>query len=239
MTSVLVHGVPETAGVWDPMAQHLPGDVVALSLPGFGSPRPDGFEPTKEVYAEWLAGQLAAFDEPVHLVAHDWGALLALRVLADQPDNIASWVVDFGSLEPDFVWHDLAQLWISPGGEEFMESMLAMSIDERAAMLAGAGVPEAGAADVAAGIDATMAESILALYRSAVDVGAEWGPGVDRISGRGLVLHATDDAFGSAERSARLAERTGARVAELSGCGHWWMLDDPEGAAALINEFQG
>lgn len=134
-----------------------------VRLPGFGTPLPDGFEPTKEAYAEWLTGKLASFDESIHLVAHDWGALLSLRVLAGQPTNIASWVLDTGNIDDDFAWHDMAQLWISPGGEEFMEGLLAMSVEDRAAMLAGAGVPEIGALDIAAGIDATMAASILSL----------------------------------------------------------------------------
>ena len=53
MTAVLVHGVPETAHVWDPLTEHLAGDVVTLSLPGFGAPLPDGFEPTMASYAAW------------------------------------------------------------------------------------------------------------------------------------------------------------------------------------------
>ena len=239
MTAVLVHGVPETAGVWDPLKDHLAGEIVTLSLPGFGTPLPDGFEPTKEAYAEWLTGELASFDEPIHLVGHDWGSLLSLRVLAGQPTNIASWVLDTGNLDDDFVWHDLAQLWISPGGEEFWEGVLAMSVEDRAAMLAGAGVPEIGALDMAAGIDATMASSVLSLYRSAVNVGAEWGPGIDQISGRGLLIEAENDAYRAPGRTARLAERTGAQVAPLAGCGHWWMLDDPATAAAVITDFSG
>ncbi|MEQ8717259.1 MAG: alpha/beta hydrolase [Acidimicrobiales bacterium] len=239
MTAVLVHGVPETAGVWGPMTDHLAGDIVTLSLPGFGTPLPEGFEPTKEAYAQWLAGELASMGEPVHLVAHDWGALLSLRVLAGRPGNIASWVLDFGDIDAGFAWHDLAQLWISPGGEEFMDGLLAMSVEDRAAMLAAAGIPESGALDMAAGIDDTMAAAILSLYRSAVDVGAEWGPGIDEVTGRGMIIQATNDTYGSPARIARLAERTGARVAPMEGSGHWWMLDDPAGAAALITDFWG
>ena len=239
MTAVLVHGVPETAGVWDRLKGHLAGHIVTLSLPGFGSPLPNGFEPTKEAYAEWLTGELASFDEPIHLVAHDWGALLSLRVLAGQPTNIASWVVDFGNLDDDFVWHDLAQVWISPGGEEFMDGVLALSVEDRATMFAGVGIPESGALDIAAGIDSTMASSILSLYRSAVQVGAEWGPGLDQVGGRGMIVEAENDPYRAPGRIPRLAERTGARIAPLAGCGHWWMLDDPAGAAAVITEFWG
>lgn len=148
-------------------------------------------------------------------------------------------MLDAGNIDDDFVWHDLAQLWISPGGEEFMDGMLAMSVEDRAAMLAGAGVPESGALDLAAGLDATMANAILSLYRSAVNVGAEWGPGIDEIGGRGMLIEAENDSYRAPCRIPRLAERTGAQVAPLAGCGHSWMLDDPASAASVITDFWG
>src|SRR5690606_2734704 len=105
MTVVFVHGVPETAAVWDPLVAALDRDDVAcLALPGFGSPLPEGFEPTMYRYADWLAEELTAFDH-VDLVAHDWGALLAMRVLADAPSNVRTWVIDTGDLGPDHKWH--------------------------------------------------------------------------------------------------------------------------------------
>lgn len=239
MTAVLVHGVPETRALWGPLAGHLPGDdIVMLALPGFGSPLPDGFEPTMEVYAEWLRGALNSMSSPIHLVAHDWGALLALRVLANRPKPVSSWVLDMGNLDDDFVWHDMAQLWQTPGaGEEFMDGMVRASVDERAALLAGSGVPESGAVEMAAPIDATMVTAILALYRSAVNIGAEWGPGIDRITGPGLVINAANDPFRKPGSAEALAERTGADLSTLDRSGHWWMLEDPAGAAAAITEF--
>ena len=50
-------------------------------------------------------------------------------------------------------------------------------------------------------------------------------------------IEALDDPFRSPGSSAALAARTGAGIATLAGCGHWWMLDDPKAAAAAINEF--
>jgi pimeloyl-ACP methyl ester carboxylesterase len=239
MTAVLVHGVPETAAVWGPLATLLTGhEVVALGLPGFGTPLPDGFDPTMEAYAVWLRSRIDAMSGPVHLVTHDWGAILALRVLADPPANVASWVLDTGNLDDDFAWHDMAKLWQTPGaGEEFMDSLLAMSTEERAGVLAASGVPESGTGQMAAHIDATMSSSILSLYRSAMDIGTEWGPGIDLITGRGLVIEAVEDPFRRPGSAAALAERTGAQIATLPHSGHWWMLDDPAGAAARIDDF--
>ncbi|MCB9373765.1 MAG: hypothetical protein H6518_13480 [Microthrixaceae bacterium] len=56
-----------------------------------------------------------------------------------------------------------------------MDTVVDSSDADRAALLAGAGVPEDGAAEMAAAFDRTMADAILALYRSSARVG-EWGP---------------------------------------------------------------
>lgn len=237
MPAVFVHGVPETPVVWRSLVDRLDrDDVVLLQLPGFGCPLPDGFEPTMYRYAEWMAGELAGLGE-VDLVAHDWGALLALRVLADRPANVRSWALDSGDLGADFRWHDVALLWISPEGEAFMDGLLQASAPDRAAVLAASGVPEAGAADMAAAFDATMASAILALYRSSVDIGNEWGPGIDSIRGPGLLLESMQDPFRNAGRVRRLADRTGATVVELPDAGHWWMLESPESAATVVTDF--
>ena len=237
MTAVFVHGVPETTALWRPLVEHLDrDDVVAVGLPGFGSSLPEGFEPTMYRYADWLAGEMAGFDE-VDLVAHDWGALLSLKVLADRPANVRSWVLDVGDLSDDHRWHDMALLWQTPGeGEEFMDGMVNASTEDRAALLASIGVPEASAGEMAAAFDRTMGEAILGLYRSATRIGIEWGPGLDSIQGPGLVMESMQDPFRSPAQARRLAQRTGARVAELPDEGHWWMLQSPERAAAIITE---
>lgn len=236
MVAVFVHGVPETAEVWSPLIAELDrDDVVALSLPGFG--RSLDFAPTMHRYAEWMAGELAAFDE-VDLVTHDWGALLALKVLAPTPANVRSWVVDVGDLGPDHRWHDLARVWQTPGeGEAFMDGVVTSGVEERTELMIATGIPALGASAMAAAWDRRMADAILGLYRSATEVGLEWGPGIDQISGPGLVVESMLDPFRSPELAARLAERTGARTAALPEAGHWWMLEDPAGAAATLTRF--
>lgn len=238
MPAVFVHGVPETVAVWDPLIDALKrNDTVALSLPGFGNPLPSGFEPTKERYARWLADELARFDD-VDLVAHDWGALASVKVLAEQPENVSTWVLDIADLDEDHRWHDTARTWQTPGdGEALMETMLALSDDERAGVLHGLGMPRPGADVMAAAMDETMATAILALYRSAVTVGAEWGPGIDDWTGRGLVVGAHQDRFRSPGLAERLAARTGAQLVELPDAGHWWMLDSTDAVAATLQEF--
>jgi len=238
MPAVFVHGVPETPAVWGALVDRVErDDVVLLQLPGFGCPLPDGFDPTMYRYAEWLAAELAALDD-VDLVTHDWGALLMLKVLADDPALVRSWATDAGDLGADFKWHDLAQLWMTPGaGEEFMEGMVSGPVTDRAALLAGAGVPEPGATEMAEALDAAMAAAILNLYRSSADIGNEWGPGIDAIGGPGLVFESMQDPFRNPGRARRLADRTGAEVVSLPDGGHWWMLDSVDDAATALDRF--
>jgi pimeloyl-ACP methyl ester carboxylesterase len=238
MPAVFVHGVPETAAVWQPLVDCLErDDVVLLSLPGFGSPLPDGFVATKESYAQWLADQLAGLDA-IDLVTHDWGALLSLRVLADRPANVRSWVSDMGDLSADFKWHDTARTWQTPGdGEAFMDGFIGASLADRAALLMAVGVPESGATAMAERLDRTMGDAILTLYRSATDIGNEWGPGIDSIGSPGLLVESMQDPFRSADRVKRLATRTGAAVVPLPDAGHFWMLESPEPIAAIITQF--
>jgi pimeloyl-ACP methyl ester carboxylesterase len=238
MTAIFVHGVPETSSVWQPLVDHLErDDVVLVGLPGFGSPLPDGFDPTMQTYADWLATELQAYDE-VDLVAHDWGAILALRILADRPANVRSWVSDMGDLGPDFQWHETAKIWQTPGdGEALMDAFVGASLADRATILQGVGVPEAHATEMATHLDRTMADAILVLYRSATDVGNEWGPGIDDIAAPGLLVESLQDPFRNAGRVRRLAERTGAAVATMPDAGHFWMLDDPAASAAAIADF--
>ena len=77
---VFLHGVPETAALWDKVRAEFEEETVALSLPGFGCARPSGFGATKDDYVDWLVAELETFDEPVDLVGHDWGALLTYRI---------------------------------------------------------------------------------------------------------------------------------------------------------------
>ncbi|GAY12090.1 alpha/beta hydrolase [Pseudonocardia sp. N23] len=103
---------------------------------------------------------------------------------------------------------------------------------------------DAGVADkVAAAFDPAMGECILRLYRSAAQPAmADLGGGLEAAAQvPGLALVPTEDPYvGTSEQKARAAARAGARVEELDGLGHWWMMQDPaRGAAALTRFWSG
>ena len=112
-------------------------DVVALSPPGFGAPVADGFGATSDDYLAWLVAELEALDGPIDLVGHDWGGGHVQRLAATRPDLIRSWVTDIaGAADPEYVWHDMAQVWQTPGdGEAFVEAMMTMPNGDRVARL--------------------------------------------------------------------------------------------------------
>ncbi len=243
MPAVLVHGNPETPALWGPLRSHLQRtDVITPTLPGFGVPAPDGFGATKEDYVDWLVGELEAIGEPVDLVGHDWGGGFVGRVACLRPDLLRSWVIDVaGIFDPEYVWHDLAQVWQAPGtGEQWVTDTLAVGAQARAQLYQSLAIPPEVAKDFAEAFDEEMGRSILVLYRSAAQPAlAAWTEDLGAAAARpGLVVIAAGDPYvGSQALAERTAGRMGARTEVLDGVGHWWVLEDPKRAAEVLERF--
>jgi pimeloyl-ACP methyl ester carboxylesterase len=246
VTVVFVHGNPETAAIWTPLIEQLGrADVLTLSPPGFGAPVSEEFGATSDDYLHWLVAEVEQLDSPVDLVGHDWGAGHVQRLAATRPDLIRSWCSDIaGSADPAYVWHDQAQVWLTPGaGEEAVARMMGAPAAAKVQMFLGRGMTRAAAESCAAAAGPEMGRCILTLYRSAAQPAmTRWGAELEQAERQpALVIIATEDDFtGGPELARRSADRFGAQVAELEGLGHWWMLQDPvRGAAALEAFFSG
>lgn len=243
MTVVFVHGNPETEAIWGPLIDALGrGDVITLSPPGFGAPVPEGFAATSDDYLHWLEGEIERIPAPVDVVGHDWGGGHVMRLAMTRPDLIHSWTMDIaGCFDPEYVWHDNAQVWQTPGaGEEAAGQMAAMPAEVRIPAFSALGMGEAVARKVAPAVDAEMGRCILALYRSAAQPAlAEWGKDLPKAAARpGHVIIACDDHYTGGEALARRsAEKAGAKVTVLHGLGHWWMCQDPKRGAQALREF--
>ena len=243
MPAVLVHGNPETAAIWGPLLGHLErDDVVTLSPPGFGAPVPPGWQATRGEYLAWLVGELEAMAQPVDLVGHDWGGGHAAAVAMSRPDLLRSWCIDVaGIFHPDYVWHDMAQVWQTPGaGEEAVAGMVGASLADRTELYHSLGMPVDVAGEVARGLDETMGRCILALYRDAAQPALSQAAALLPAAATrpGLVIVASEDNYVGTEAMARFAAaQAGAAVALLDGLGHWWMLQDPARGAAALNAF--
>ena len=244
-TAVFVHGSPETAAVWEGLLVELGrSDVVCLSPPGFGAPLPGGFDVSPAGYRSWLARELERIGGPVDLVGHGWGGVHVVGVAMERPDLLRTWVSDsLGAFHPDYVWHELARTWQTPGaGERQVAEFLGGGPAAIGGRLARRGMPVAVAARVAAGYDPAMAHAVLALSRSAAQpTMVRSGQRLERAGARpGLAVVATGDGIVGTEAQGReSAARAGARVAVLDGLDHWWPARYPRRAAAVLRRFWG
>jgi pimeloyl-ACP methyl ester carboxylesterase len=212
-----------------------PGERIALDLPGFSSPAPAGFSATKEAYVEWLVSELEAIVDrtgvPVDLVGHDWGALLAQRVASTRPDLLRSLAVGSAAIDAEYEWHPHARVWQAPGrGERVAERL---TPEAGIAYLIENGVPERYARRNSWLVPGNFA-CVLRLYRSAVRIGEEWQPDLERVDLPAVVIWGRADQYVPLEWGERLARRIGAELVSLD-CAHWWPYQRPrETAAALI-----
>jgi pimeloyl-ACP methyl ester carboxylesterase len=245
---VLVHGNPETAAIWGPLIDALRArgrdEIVAVSPPGFGSAVPADFDPTMESYADWLVGELVRIRSgglEIDLLGHDWGAGHVYGALARRADLVRTWAGDIaGVLDIGYVWHDLAQAWQTPGvGEEAVAGLTAASLDDRTSLFVALGLPDAIAAQLAAGLDEEMGRCILRLYRT----GAQPAVGElgDRLAGidlpPGLIIDAELDVYVPSDLTRAVAERLGTELIRLDGRGHWWMVADVDPIAEALTAF--
>jgi pimeloyl-ACP methyl ester carboxylesterase len=239
MTVVLVHGVPNTTAVWDPVRSLLSdrdtSDTIALQLPGFGCDAPAGFSGTRYAYRDWLIEQLEALNQPVDLVGHDQGSVIGQGVILARPDLVNTWVLGGGVCAEDFFWHKQARIWQTTGlGERWCEHFLSLDVNVRAAMMAAAGVPEIDAAAVAVAMDRRMLDHILPLYRSQPYL-EDWAFDPNSAYPPGLVLWGRDDPYQAADFGRIAAAAAGARFHELA-CGHWWQVECAEEVAAALTD---
>ncbi len=240
MTVVFVHGVPNTAAVWDPVRSVLSDrDTIAVQLPGFGCDAPAGFSGTRYAYRDWLIEQLETMNQPVDLVGHDQGSVISQGVILARPDLVNTWALGGGVCADDFLWHRQARIWQTTGlGERWRDHFLRLDVDTRAAMMVAAGVPELDATGVAAGMDRRMFEHMLSLYRSEPYL-EDWAFDPNSTYPRGLMLWGRDDRYQTADFGRAAATAAGARYHELA-CGHWWQVERAEEVATeLMAHFSG
>jgi pimeloyl-ACP methyl ester carboxylesterase len=236
MAVVLVHGVADTYRVWDRLRPFLGGsEVETLALPGFDAEMPEGFHPDKQGYVDWIICRLEAFDDPVDLVGHDWGGMLALRVASLRPDLVRTVASGNGPVSQDFEWHSLAKIWQTPeAGEAFMREL---SAEKLTAMLKSLGVDGEAAESAASHVDERMKDCILKLYRSALHVGEEWQPGLARMYVPTLIYWGRQDHECPVNLAYQMAETIpSARLVELE-CGHWVQLALPRELALSLQQF--
>jgi pimeloyl-ACP methyl ester carboxylesterase len=153
------------------------------------------------------------------------------RIASIRPDLLSSVTAGGAAVDVDYPWHEIAQVWQTPGeGERYMEEDLT---DEVAIpYLVEHGVPQRHA-ERNAWLTPGNKAVILELYRSAVEIGPEWQPDLERIEVPALVIWGRDDPYVPLPWGERLAERMRAELVVLD-CGHWWPYERPRETAAAL-----
>ncbi|GAA1035942.1 alpha/beta hydrolase [Virgisporangium ochraceum] len=95
---LLLHGFPQNSRMWSGVVPDLHADGLRTNVPDLRgySPgaRPD--DPAAYTAAEGAADAIAILDglaeaEPVHLVGHDWGAIIGWHAVAHHPGRFRTW----------------------------------------------------------------------------------------------------------------------------------------------------
>lgn len=241
MSVLFFHGVPDTPAVWQPLLRAL--SVLKIkaktpTMPGFGSNYPEHFQPTKEGYLDWMFMQIEQEVErtqaPVDIVAHDWGALLALRAVARRPDLIRSWAVSGAVLEPDYEWHEMARKWQTPLLGELLMAVTPKFALKRA--LIDAGLPEDIAAREVQALSASMKRSILSLYRSAKTVAQDWTSDIDGFPDRGLIIWGEKDPYVGLSSARKFADRWSIPLHVEKDVGHWAIASRADAVAKILEQ---
>ena len=235
---VFVHGVPDTPHLWKPLVAALglqPADYRAPALPGFGTPLPKGFSCTKDAYADFIIGEIERLGQKVHLVGHDWGALISLRVASLRPDLIKTWCVTNAVIDPEYRGHRTARMWATPLLGEFV--MLNMRNKPRleAALIEG-GMPADLAKEEVPLIDKTMRQSILKLYRSAIGLrfSGPWVSDLARLPSPGQLFWGETDPFVDVSVAERFSKAHNVPLHVERGTGHWACADRADQFAAVL-----
>lgn len=235
---VFVHGVPDTPRLWKPLVAALSlqtEDYRAPALPGFGTPVPDGFACTKDAYADFLVGEIEALGTPVHLVGHDWGALLALRAASLRPDLIRSWCVTNAVIDPDYRGHRTARMWATPLLGEFVMLNMRNKARLEAGLIEG-GMPADLAKAEVPHVDKTMRQSILKLYRSAIGLrfSGPWVSDLARLPSSGQLFWGETDPFVDLSVAERFSKNHNVPLHVEKGAGHWACAERAEAFAGVL-----
>lgn len=96
---LLLHGFPDSRKMWQdftPLLVDMGYQIIAPDMRGFGdSPLLDN---TKDYKANLVIGDLIElldnheFEQPVHVLGHDWGAVIAWCIALSHPDRVKSLV---------------------------------------------------------------------------------------------------------------------------------------------------
>ena len=232
---LFLHGLGPGAAVWELVTQGLPETHRAfmLEFPGFGESPPGGFTGDIERAATLLHHALHQANQldPIPIVAHDYGGLVALCFAARYPSHVKRLVLlGSGAFVRDVrrLWavHEGIKIrgWDADGAKKWLARGLVETLaDEHLESMC----------EAAAAVDADVVTGCLRAM-----IGAEYLEAARTIAMPILVLRGEADPLVSEDDAAIVAARavSGTQV-NIPQAGHWPHLEAPDECRAAILDF--
>lgn len=230
-TIVLVHGLGSRIGHWLPVGRELAKDfrVVFVDLPGHGGSGIEGL--TFERARLSLDRALAAEDQPVILVGHSLGGLLAAAETIARPDRVRGLVLIEAALKPQFEGEDAAALRAALESDYetvVRDAYRSFGRDSAQGEALAAEALQSDSAAMRAWIEMSLSHDL------SYEAGALWMPVLAVLSDRSWTGNESWDEVARALGYDELPRLHATRIADS---GHFVMLDHPERVAKLIARF--
>ena len=117
--TLFLHGVPDSADLWDGVTEGLRGSYRCLApdLPGFGRSGDAGdLDCSLDGFARLVEGIVDGIgvSEPLNLVVHDFGGRIGLSWVVRNPERVRRLVVINTAYSSKYRWHRWARIWRTP-----------------------------------------------------------------------------------------------------------------------------
>lgn len=237
-----LHGFPTSGYLWRHVMAELEGfRAIAPDFPGFGDSDLLNSPHTWEALKTWVTLFLdaLAIDE-VHLGVHDWGGLIGLPWMCENPARVKSLLITDTSFNPRDRWHALATQWREPGvGEEMIGQITRDGLGSLLAV-SGSDLPEDAIDEYWKCLDSTAKQAAkLEMYRSLdFPMFEPYMQDFPRVAGgKTCIVWGESDPFVPARVAERFGQTLEAQPTVLKGAGHFLQEDRGLEVGRLHSEF--
>lgn len=227
---VFVHGAGLSADCWDYQMKHF-DEAIAVDLPGHGHSTDAPSDSVSE-YAAWLGQRIRRTGpEPVTLVGHSMGSLVALETAALNPDMVGGLVLIATSAEMR-VHNDLLS------SARNKDAAAAAMVIKWSLPDSGHGRPKRWVLQIAQDFMSAAASGVLAEDLSACDSYRDAVTMAEKVRCPTLVLLAEKDIMTKPAAAQPLAAAIGdARIVIVEKAGHMLPLEKPDEVNEAISLF--
>lgn len=237
-----LHGFPTSGYLWRDVMVELSGfRAIAPDFPGFGDSDLMGRPHTWEGLKSWVTQFLDVLDiEEVHLGVHDWGGLIGLPWMCENPARVKTLLITDTSFSPRDRWHALATQWREPGvGEEIIGQITKEGLGSLLSV-SGSELPEDAIVEYWKCLDSTAKQAAkLEMYRSLdFPMFEPYMADFPRVAGgKTCIVWGESDPFVPAKVAGRFGETLGTEPTVLHGAGHFLQEDQGREVGILHSEF--